>query len=334
MTQIWVVTLVTPRSKEPPMHTFTPLLLSGLLLSGLLLAPHAASARTILWEATSGVVPWDGAIAESARFEVIDQASFASLTPMYLRIDDDTVPARIVSLRDEPIGTEWAFQIDVRVVSAVRPEPSFAVSSSIHDGEKVVSLGITPDRVGFVGPNGASWIEDATYAMNTTDIVHRYDVQKVGATVRLFIDGSASPALEIPIGSYLASGIESVSMFATSIAGTSEFHLERYQVETGLAPTSVGPALRGSTLSAAPNPFRPTTSVRFVLHAGGPVELDVFDARGRRIRRLAQAVHGAGALEVLWNGRDDAGDSVAAGSYWIRLVAEGRSVTERVVRLR
>lgn len=311
------------------MHTFFLLLLSCLLL-----APPAASARTILWEATSGLLPWDGAIAESDRFEVADQASFASLTATYLRIADFTGPERIVSLRDEPIGTEWAFQIDVRVVFAVRPDPNFAVQSSVHDGTKVVSLGVTPTGVGFIGPNGASWIGDVSHAMDTTDAFHRYDVQKVGSTVRLFIDGSASPALELPISSFLNSSLQSITMLVTSIAGLSEFHVERYQVETGLAPTSAAPALSASALSAAPNPFGPTTSVRFVLTAGGPVELDVFDARGRRIRRLAQAVRGPGALDVLWNGRDDAGDTVAAGSYWIRLVAEGRSVTERVVRVR
>ena len=73
-----------------------------------------------------------------------------------------------------------------------------------------------------------------------------------------------------------------------------------------------------------PNPFNPTTTLRYRLAHEGRVDLDILDARGRHVcSLLAGTTQTAGAHEVLWNGRDAAGQSMPSGLYQARLRAGG-----------
>ncbi len=70
-----------------------------------------------------------------------------------------------------------------------------------------------------------------------------------------------------------------------------------------------------------PNPFNPSTSLRFSLPVAGQVRLDVHDIRGRHIRALVDEIREAGYHTVTWSGRDDSGATVASGAYLYRLQA-------------
>jgi len=64
----------------------------------------------------------------------------------------------------------------------------------------------------------------------------------------------------------------------------------------------------------SPNPFNPTTTFEVRLTAESRVELDVFDVSGRVVRSL-RGDYGVGTHQLVWDGRDAAGRSVAAGVY-------------------
>jgi hypothetical protein len=88
---------------------------------------------------------------------------------------------------------------------------------------------------------------------------------------------------------------------------------------------------------AMPNPFNPWTELTYVIPAGGDpsrVVLDIFDATGRRVRRLVDANQGAGMHRVGWNGTDDGDSPVASGVYFCRIQWNGQSRSERMVLLR
>jgi hypothetical protein len=69
-----------------------------------------------------------------------------------------------------------------------------------------------------------------------------------------------------------------------------------------------------------PNPFNPTTAIRYVVPApGGFVRLTVYDLRGRKVRTLVDGEKGAGEHRAIWEGRDDAGRDVASGVYFYRM---------------
>ncbi|MBA4377294.1 MAG: hypothetical protein C0395_01320 [Gemmatimonas sp.] len=88
-------------------------------------------------------------------------------------------------------------------------------------------------------------------------------------------------------------------------------------------------------LAAYPNPFNPRTTVRWEAAAAGLRALEVFDARGRRVRTLAGGGGDAARGEAVWDGRDDAGRPGAAGVYLVRLQdLAGATATARVTLVR
>lgn len=92
---------------------------------------------------------------------------------------------------------------------------------------------------------------------------------------------------------------------------------------TGITPSLAdGPAV---LRAPHPNPFNPATRVAWALTAPGAVRLVLYDARGRRVRVLAEGPRQAGEYEATWNGTDDTGRRVAAGTYLLRLTWRGAS---------
>ena len=81
--------------------------------------------------------------------------------------------------------------------------------------------------------------------------------------------------------------------------------------------------LRPVTLAVQPNypnPVNPRTTFACTLGVAGAVRATVYDLRGRAVRRLLRSHLEAGSHEVIWDGRNQAGEPVAAGSY--RFVVE------------
>jgi hypothetical protein len=70
-----------------------------------------------------------------------------------------------------------------------------------------------------------------------------------------------------------------------------------------------------------PNPFNPSTTIAFELAQEQPVSLRIYDLQGRLVRTLADGeMTGAGPHQATWQGKDGAGQTVAAGIYLYELV--------------
>ena len=72
-----------------------------------------------------------------------------------------------------------------------------------------------------------------------------------------------------------------------------------------------------------PNPFNPSTTLRYHLAADGPVLVTVHDVAGRLVRTLVRGVREAGAHSVTWHGTADTGHPVPAGDHLVRVVSRG-----------
>ena len=106
-----------------------------------------------------------------------------------------------------------------------------------------------------------------------------------------------------------------------------------FTVFNPLSPVPQAPAVGGARLLPnIPNPFNPSTELRFELDRPGAVELSVYDARGHLVRGLVSGQYGAGPFSMMWDGTDRAGRQVASGVYQVRLVM--RMGAETVVRTR
>ena len=59
--------------------------------------------------------------------------------------------------------------------------------------------------------------------------------------------------------------------------------------------------------------------IRFrVDDSAAPLQIDIYDVAGRRVRSLADGTRSPGEHTVVWNGRDDAGNRAATGVYFVR----------------
>jgi hypothetical protein len=83
-----------------------------------------------------------------------------------------------------------------------------------------------------------------------------------------------------------------------------------------------------------PNPLRTSARFSISLPRGSHVSLAVFDQQGRRVRVLLEANLPAGEHTAGWDGRTDSGRAAPSGVYFVRLVAENRSFTQRVAAIR
>jgi|GEM_PF-1949388 len=93
------------------------------------------------------------------------------------------------------------------------------------------------------------------------------------------------------------------------------------------------PALNGAKLSNHPNPFNPRTVLRFAVHSGQRVRLEIYDLRGRCVRHLVDDPLSVGTHEVVWNGQDDRGQGLASGQYVARLVDGPQAAVTRKLML-
>jgi hypothetical protein len=158
-------------------------------------------------------------------------------------------------------------------------------------------------------------------------------VEASGRVVRIDAAGIVTPFLEglespvrlafVPPGDLyvaVAGGLVHVTA-----SGTTDSHVDL---------VSTGPRLP-LLLEAAPNPFNPTTVVRFEAPEAMHLRLELFDAGGRLVRTLADGRFTAGPHRVIWDGTDRHGKRLSSGVYVARLRGDnGRTAVRRLVLVR
>jgi hypothetical protein len=98
--------------------------------------------------------------------------------------------------------------------------------------------------------------------------------------------------------------------------------------------TGAGPALKNSLTQNYPNPFNPQTTIEFTLKDRGAMTLKVYNVNGQLVRTLIDGVRAAGPDTKVWDGHNDAGQSVSSGVYFYKLVTNNFSQTKKMVLLK
>ncbi len=93
-------------------------------------------------------------------------------------------------------------------------------------------------------------------------------------------------------------------------------------IETIVATSGRAPRPAGFRLYPNyPNPFNPTSTIRYALPEAARVTLAIYDVMGREVARLVDGNLEAGTHSVEWNGQDRAGRVLPSGVYIVRLLA-------------
>jgi hypothetical protein len=96
---------------------------------------------------------------------------------------------------------------------------------------------------------------------------------------------------------------------------------------TAVPQTEPAPPAKLIRVAAVPNPFNPVCEFRVSVPAAGALSVEIFDARGRRVRSLATERVEAGQRTVRWDGRDREGRPAPAGVYLARIAVAGRATS-------
>jgi hypothetical protein len=83
-----------------------------------------------------------------------------------------------------------------------------------------------------------------------------------------------------------------------------------------------------------PNPFNPSTTIRYSLETSGYVTLQIYDVLGRKIKALVDGIQPAGEGETVWDGTDSNSRQVPSGVYIYVLRAGNKSHSHKMVLAR
>jgi hypothetical protein len=83
-----------------------------------------------------------------------------------------------------------------------------------------------------------------------------------------------------------------------------------------------------------PNPFNQFTRISYKIRKEGAVNLAIYNMGGRVVKQLVNNEQPAGESTVTWDGADDGGSAVGTGIYLIRLQADDRQITRKILYLK
>jgi len=168
-----------------------------------------------------------------------------------------------------------------------------------------------------------------------TDGGHNIDADPLFANAPdgdLRLGSAYSPAVNAGNNSALPPGVATDLDGNLRIVGdTVDMGAYEFQEVTGIEPASVPRPFR--IVSVSPNPFNPSTTVRFTLPTAMRVTAGVWSVTGARVRVLANKQQfGPGNNRLVWDGRNDHGSLVASGVYFVRIETRlGTTVTRAVL---
>lgn len=83
-----------------------------------------------------------------------------------------------------------------------------------------------------------------------------------------------------------------------------------------------------------PNPFNPSTEIRFAVPKNELVSIKIYDVTGREVYKLVDQKFATGSYSIRWNAIDNNGDYVASGVYFYRMVSGSFAVTKKMMLIR
>lgn len=92
--------------------------------------------------------------------------------------------------------------------------------------------------------------------------------------------------------------------------------------------------LKFSLEQNVPNPFNPSTEIRFRLEQSSVAELAVYNVLGQKIKILVTGSLPKGEHVAVWDGRDERGQALSSGVYFYRLRTENQVLTRRMVLIK
>jgi len=84
-----------------------------------------------------------------------------------------------------------------------------------------------------------------------------------------------------------------------------------------------------------PNPFNPTTTISFsTTESTKHTEINIYNLKGQKVKKLVEKVLPAGQHSITWNGTDENGKPVSSGVYFYKMKADKYVSTKKMILLK
>lgn len=74
-----------------------------------------------------------------------------------------------------------------------------------------------------------------------------------------------------------------------------------------------------------PNPFNPETTIKFSIRNDANVEISIYNIKGQRVKNLVQQDMEKGEHQIVWEGKNEEGQTVSSGVYFYKLLVDGKA---------
>ena len=82
-----------------------------------------------------------------------------------------------------------------------------------------------------------------------------------------------------------------------------------------------------------PNPFNPTTKIRYSIADKGNIELSIYNIKGQLVRRFQKNDQNPGNYSIVWNGLDMNNNKVSSCMYFYKLENDGKTIDTKKMLL-
>jgi predicted phosphodiesterase len=202
---------------------------------------------------------------------------------------------------------------------------SYKLLDSYTINKAVLPVELTAFTARFVPPssvllNWSTSTEVNNYGYNVERLSSNSDWQKIG-----FVSGSGN-----------SNSPKNYSFTDNPTGGTSfSYRLKQIDFDGkfkyyNTITVNLTATTKPQLLQNSPNPFNPSTTIKFYTPAATDVTIKIYDMLGREVKTLINKQATPGYHIVYWNGRDSGGETVASGIYLYRLTAGSFSETKKM----
>jgi len=159
-------------------------------------------------------------------------------------------------------------------------------------------------------------------ALNLSDCLIHDGVQTGSQVIYSYLD------TEVDAGTTYYYWLESVDL-----DGTNQFYgpMTVMVMSSPDDPGTPNIPTSNALLDAYPNPFNPSTNLRFAIKDAGTVRIDIYNARGQLIRSYENSYNIPGTYQIVWDGKDESGLNAGSGVYLYHMNIGNFSSTKKMV---
>ncbi len=102
----------------------------------------------------------------------------------------------------------------------------------------------------------------------------------------------------------------------------------------GMVDKDYGLAISFNLYKNYPNPFNPTTTIKYDISKKMQIQISIYDMMGRKVKSLVNEVQNSGVHSVIWDATNHYGKSVSAGLYLYKVSAGNFQKIEKMIFLK